>query len=66
MGITVFTEVKQWNVSNITKPNISLDNAISIYDEEAMEEFANDIGESIQEKIIGVLLSGGSEEEYLD
>ena len=65
-GITVFTEVKQWNVSNIAKPNISLDNAISMYDEEGMEEFTNDIGESIQEKIIGVLLSGSSEEEYLD
>ncbi len=61
MGVSVFTEVKQMNVSNITKPNISLDNAISIYDEEGMEEFANDISERMQEKIMGLLLSGSIE-----
>ncbi len=66
IGITLFTEVKQLNAANIAKPKVSLDNAIMLDDETGLAEFADDIGESIQEKIIGVLLSGSSEEEYLD
>ncbi|QNU66834.1 hypothetical protein EHE19_018705 [Ruminiclostridium herbifermentans] len=66
MGITVFTEVKQSNIANISKPIISLDNAIMLDDITALSEFANEMGERIQEKIIGLLLSGSSEEEYLN
>lgn len=66
MGITVYTEVKQSNTANISKPIISLDDAIMPDNEIGMEKFLNEISESIQEKIIGILLFGNSEGEYLD
>lgn len=66
MGITLFTEVKQQNAANITKPKISLDNAIMLDDETGLAGFTDDIGGSMQEKIMGILLLGSSAEEYVD
>lgn len=56
VGLTLFTEVQQSNKCNITKPNISLDNAIMMDDEDGLEELINDISEGLQEKVMAVLL----------
>ncbi|PYG87134.1 hypothetical protein LY28_02268 [Ruminiclostridium sufflavum DSM 19573] len=61
MGISIFTQVKQSNTAGIDKPDMSFDKVTTLDDEEGMEAFTDDISESFQEKIIGLILSDSLE-----
>lgn len=67
MGINLYTEVKQSNVANITKPVVTIDNSVKLTDSLGINEMGTEIGESLMSKILEIFPQiGGMYNDELD
>jgi len=52
VGLTIFTEVKQSSVANISKPNVSIDKSIKLTDYTELNEMKTELSASLQKKFL--------------
>jgi len=55
IGLTIFTEVKQSNVANITKPVVDIDNSVKLTDDSELNEMGTEIVDSLQKKLLEIV-----------